>query len=146
MKNIIRFLFILFLLNVSCAKKTECHSFITYPKLTKSFTMGVWHFEIIDSKLHDDYTDYTFHFNKDLSFTVDDNEKSYKGKWNVISDNGTDDSPATDIDLDLLFTAYAPHKLEQLGHNYHILNRTKEKIELINEDTDHPSRVILFRI
>lgn len=144
MKNIAPFLLFL-IINLSCNNKTQYHSFITYPKLTENFTKGIWHLAIMDKKINDDYSQYSLHFNTDFTFIVSNDDNYYKGRWNVLNDKGTDDTPVSDIGMDLLFTAYAPHKLEQLGHHYHIITRTKEKIELINEDTEHPSKIVLFR-
>ena len=130
---------------ISCTNNNKTHSFITYPQFREDFTKGVWHMAVTDGKADDDYSQYVLHFNTDFTFTISNHEKRYTGKWDVYSVDGTDDAPAADIGMDLLFTAYAPHRLEKLGHHYHIMARTMEKIELLNEDTQHPEKLVLSR-
>lgn len=116
-----------------CNKWDNNKSFATAPFITKSFTSGKWYLSTGDKKNETAYMNYEFLFNADNSVLIHNGKHNYHGKWLVINDDGTDDSPASDIGFKLVFTSCTP-KLVLLNHTYNIVKRTKNELQLTNMD------------
>lgn len=102
------------------------------------FTSGMWHVsnfvkDGIDKK--ERYANYVFEFTPDHGITAKNGKQMYKGNWEIVSDDVTDDAPAEDLDFIIEFKKQ--DTISQLNGEWMIEEKAHLKFELSNVSNDH---------
>lgn len=107
----------------------------TVTEVVNTVTGGTWHVTSYVDSGNDEtshFTGYNFTFGGSNALTATNGTNTYTGTWSVNdSSNSTDDdSPGSDIDFNIGFTA--PANFADLTDDWDIQERTATKIKLVD--------------
>jgi hypothetical protein len=120
------------------SKEGENATFKASPGSTDDFTAKTWHisnFYKDDRQQKNSFAAYTFRFMPNNRLMVTNGAANYIGKWSVINDAGTDDSPPADTGFVIEFTNRGD--ISTLNGEWMIVDFTFSALVLSNLNTVH---------
>lgn len=132
---LIPFLSVVFFMNMAstCSDDDSSSSSSDPTPVINTVTSGTWrvtYYFDTDSDETSDFAGYNFTFGSSNVLTATNGTNTYTGSWSVTNDDSDDDSPSSDLDFNILFSA--PANFEDLSDDWNIVSRTDTKIELID--------------
>src|SRR6478672_9823100 len=99
--------------------------------ITSSMMQGTWRVTLFneDGTNHtNDFSNYNFTFGASNVLTATNGSATQTGFWSVTSDDSNDDNEGGDVDLNIIFIS--PANFSDLIEDWHILERTSDRIRL----------------
>lgn len=119
----------------SCSGDDSSSTSSTLTDVVNTATQGTWHITSYIDSGNDEtghFTGYNFTFGGSNALTATNGTNTYTGSWSVTdsSNSSDDDSPGSDIDFNIVFSA--PASFQDLTDDWDIQERTATRIKLID--------------